>query len=103
MLGTDLGKILRDLFPWQPSRCCDNQKKRLILGFMMDNAQLPVTLVGNLIFEYLFKPCDSVATPLTRPSERVRHLGKLYSRTLAKDHLDQETTLLLRPLFTSPN
>ncbi len=25
-----------------------------------------------------------------------------YSRTLTKDHLDQETTLLLRPLFTSP-
>ena len=26
-----------------------------------------------------------------------------YSRTLAKDHLDQETALLLRPFFTSPN
>ncbi len=26
----------------------------------------------------------------------------IYSQTLAKDHLDRETTLLLRPLFTSP-
>ncbi len=37
-------------------------------------AQLSVTLVENMIFEYSFKPCDNVATLLARPSERVRHL-----------------------------
>ncbi len=32
-----------------------------------------------------------------------RSLQNDYSRTLAKDHLDQETTLLLKPLFPSPD
>ncbi len=33
----------------------------------------------------------------------IMYMYKEYSRTLAKDHLDQETTLLLGALFTSPD
>ena len=43
-------------------------------GHLRNIAQLLVKLVENMIFEYSFKPCDSIATPLTRPSKRVRRL-----------------------------
>ena len=50
MLVTDLGKILRDLFPWQPSRCCDNQKNRKLKGAMYSCSKYKKS-VGDLLEE----------------------------------------------------
>ena len=82
LLGTDLGKNLEGpvstaiiMLPWQPKKADFG----FLDGHLRNIAQLSVTSVENMIFKYSFKPCDSVVTPLTRPSERVRHLVALYT------------------------
>ncbi len=61
----------------------------------------------SMIIILIFADNYPALTPILKPQLLYTDVGfacsyNSYSRTLVKDHLGQETTLLLRPLLTSP-